>query len=316
MANSKKGAAKVQKLPQNKSIGKPQVAPGSAYKGLSAAQVAEALPMTSYISVVAVHSTLWIFTTLYLPRTTFLSELTTPEWDSVQLSSKDRPQHPFMVALTMNPTVTLACICAGAVVLQGWWAGWMRNWWLELGIRASGDERRTEKAFHDCQKLTMVRNAWLATFTASFMIHVALVLFGAPIASHVLKTYLLALLVSIMTVYTPAYVIGAPTLGNKSLSVVKRWTWVRLFAEFSARNPVERALVYPVCGTLFGCWLGVIPIALDWDRPWQAWPLTPAFGAIAGYIVSSMLALTIHTVVQLAEENIQAQLEVKDSKMS
>ena len=51
--------------------------------------------------------------------------------------------------------------------------------------------------------------------------------------SLVLKTYLLALLISIATVYTPALVLGIPTLGNDSASVVKHWTWVRLFAEFS-----------------------------------------------------------------------------------
>jgi len=28
-------------------------------------------------------------------------------------------------------------------------------------------------------------------------------------------------------------------------------------------------MVYPAIGTVIGCWLGVIPIALDWDRPWQ-----------------------------------------------
>ncbi|KAG1748211.1 hypothetical protein EDB19DRAFT_1905264 [Suillus lakei] len=35
-----------------------------------------------------------------------------------------------------------------------------------------------------------------------------------------------------------------------------------------------------------------LPIALDWDRPWQAWPLTPLFGGIAGYIVGSPPALS------------------------
>ena len=34
-------------------------------------------------------------------------------------------------------------------------------------------------------------------------------------------------------------------------------------------TPIERAMVYPAIGTVVGCWLGVIPIALDWDRPWQ-----------------------------------------------
>ena len=37
----------------------------------------------------------------------------------------------------------------------------------------------------------------------------------------------------------------------------------------SLRAPLERATVYPVCGTIVGAWCGVIPMALDWDRPWQ-----------------------------------------------
>jgi len=146
------------------------------------------------------------------------------------------------------------------------------------------------------------RNAWGATFAASFFIHFALILFGAPITSLPLKTYLLALLISVMTVYPPAYTIGVPILGNNSADVFKRWTWLRMFAELSARNPVERALVYPAVGTFIGCWIGIIPIALDWDRPWQAWPLTPTFGAIGGYILSSMCALTVNAFEQLAQE--------------
>jgi phosphatidylinositol glycan class F len=51
--------------------------------------------------------------------------------------------------------------------------------------------------------------------------------------SLILKTYLLALLISIATVYTPALVLGIPTFDNNSTSVVKRWTWIRLFAELS-----------------------------------------------------------------------------------
>lgn len=82
-------------------------------------------------------------------------------------------------------------------------------------------------------------------------------------------------------------------------------------------------MVYPAAGTIIGCWVGVIPIALDWDRPWQvrifyltdslsgthcsscdqAWPLTPAFGSIAGFILASIYALTISSVRHLAEAN-------------
>ncbi|KDR76870.1 hypothetical protein GALMADRAFT_155582 [Galerina marginata CBS 339.88] len=306
MTNSKKSKARAQKpLPIVSSI-----APNS--KGLGF--FSQSLSMTSYISVVGVHTTLWSFVALYFPRAQFLGGLTGSEWDKTQISSRDRPQHPFLEALTVNPTSTLLYICIGAVVLQSWWAGWIRDWWLRLGVRGTEDERRTEIAFLDRQKLSISLFAWAATLAASVMVHCILVLFGAPITSLCLKTYLLALLISIMTVYSPAYALGVPTLGNDSASIVKRWTWVRLFAEFSTRNPVERALVYPAIGTAVGCWIGIIPIALDWDRPWQAWPLTPCFGAIGGYMISSMLALTVSTVIHLAEEHSQSQENAAEKK--
>ncbi|KIM41241.1 hypothetical protein M413DRAFT_445279 [Hebeloma cylindrosporum] len=270
---------------------------------------------TSYISTVCVHTTLWVFVALYLPRSISLINLENSEWDRVQVSSRDRPQHPFLEALTAHPTWTLFSICLGGTILQSWWAGWTRDWWLKLGIRGTSDEKRMERALHTGQKFNAFLNSYGATFASSFLFHLILILFGAPISSHILKTYLLALLVSIMTVYPPSYTVGVPTLGNNSVSVFKRWTWVRMFTELSTRNPVERALVYPAVGTLLGCWIGIVPIALDWDRPWQAWPLTPAFGAVGGYILSSMVALTVNVFEQLAQEQSRARRDVTERKV-
>ncbi|XP_015773139.1 PREDICTED: phosphatidylinositol-glycan biosynthesis class F protein-like, partial [Acropora digitifera] len=36
--------------------------------------------------------------------------------------------------------------------------------------------------------------------------------------------------------------------------------------------------------TLIGAWLGAFPIPLDWDRPWQVWPIPCVIGALVGYI--------------------------------
>ena len=40
-------------------------------------------------------------------------------------------------------------------------------------------------------------------------------------------------------------------------------------ASASPRTAPERAFVYPAIGAFLGAWAGVIPIGLDWDRPWQ-----------------------------------------------
>jgi len=137
---------------------------------------------------------------------------------------------------------------------------------------------------------------------ASFALHVVLVL----ICSHAFQTYLLAILISLLVVFAPAYTLGPPTFGNDTKSIITRMAWARLFAECLIRTPIERAMVYPAIGTVVGGWLGVIPIALDWDRPWQAWPLTPAFGAIFGYIVASICALTTSATESLADEHIRS----------
>ena len=109
------------------------------------------IPINSYIAVVGVHTSLWTFTALYLPRTTLTNGNT--EWQ--QLSSRDRPQHPFMVALTQNPTWTLACICLGASLVQSWWARQVRRWWLDLFIQGTKEEKRMQSAFHDSKNLTV-----------------------------------------------------------------------------------------------------------------------------------------------------------------
>lgn len=65
-------------------------------------------------------------------------------------------------------------------------------------------------------------------------------------------------------------------------------------------------------GTILTTWLLVIPLALDWDRPWQSFPLPPAFGAILGFILGGIACVArgvfdeaveaSRDVVRLAEE--------------
>lgn len=42
-------------------------------------------------------------------------------------------------------------------------------------------------------------------------------------------------------------------------------------------------------GTILGAWLGAVPIPLDWDREWQAWPVTVVVGAYVGYAMGKMV---------------------------
>ena len=73
----------------------------------------------------------------------------------------------------------------------------------------------------------------------------------------------------------------------------------------SLRTPLERALVYPPLFSFLGAFLGAFPIALDWDRPWQAWPLTPLTGAILGCVAGNYYSFALsawETALELGAE--------------
>ncbi|KAI0332208.1 hypothetical protein GY45DRAFT_1369356 [Cubamyces sp. BRFM 1775] len=274
-------------------------------------------PFARYTSLVGVHTSLLAFSALLLPTTP--TSLLLKGASLIPESGHDAAKQPrgdVMQVLTENPVRTVAWICAGALILQSWWASWVRTWSLDLrstakatdaSNNAEATKQKLEKKGVSYEQLVLIGKAVAMTVIASMAFHVVTVLFGAPISSYPLHTYLMSLLLAILTVLPPAYTLGVPSLGSDSPSLVSRLTWIRLFAELSPRNPVERALVYPAIGAMMGCWAGAIPIGLDWERPWQAWPLTPAFGAVGGCIVGSLIALLVSATLAFAQVDRQAQ---------
>ncbi|KAI0265295.1 GPI biosynthesis protein family Pig-F-domain-containing protein [Gloeopeniophorella convolvens] len=216
----------------------------------------------------------------------------------------DKPQHPLLVPITARPVLTLAWACFGASILIPWWAGSLRRWAHDGTLGSRSVERRLEG---DPYKRRDIWNAWVFTTYAALALHVVTILFGAPFIEYVPHTSTLTLLVALYTVFTPAYVLGPPRIGLPLLvapggdPLVQNDLWVRIFAERNTRTPPERALLYPTYGAFLGTWFGVIPIGLDWDRPWQAYPLTPAAGASLGYMLGALLALVINMVLFFAE---------------
>jgi hypothetical protein len=96
-------------------------------------------PVAQYTSIVGVHITLLVFTTLFLPRAT---PIRTNAHQNPAPS--DRPSHPFLEPLTKDPLSTLIAICGGTVILQGWWAGWIRKWHLDFMLSGSARLKSSE----------------------------------------------------------------------------------------------------------------------------------------------------------------------------
>ncbi|KAL8277821.1 hypothetical protein RQP46_009804 [Phenoliferia psychrophenolica] len=123
--------------------------------------------------------------------------------------------------------------------------------------------------------------ASLVTLAGAGVLHVLAVLLGAPLVTRCLETFLLSCLVAVLAIGPVAVAVG-PT---------ERFVWLRMFSSMSPANDVEFALVAPAIGTLVGCWAGAIPIPLDWDRPWQAWPTTCVVGAVLGHVLGSLASV-------------------------
>ncbi|GAA5821412.1 hypothetical protein JCM11251_004611 [Rhodosporidiobolus azoricus] len=134
-----------------------------------------------------------------------------------------------------------------------------------------------------------VPQAVTTTLGATAVFHVCAVLLGAPLASNVTETFLLSFLLSVLAILPIS--IAIPPFANMQ----ERYVWLRLFSSLSPNDDLEFALLVPSLGAIIGCWAGAIPIPLDWDRPWQKWPVTPILGALIGYAAGSILSLAVNT---------------------
>ncbi|KAG7009847.1 GPI biosynthesis protein [Physcia stellaris] len=92
-----------------------------------------------------------------------------------------------------------------------------------------------------------------------------LVLFGAPLTTHLPHTYLLATHIALLTALPLFYVHGVDG---------------RMWREVSGAALPGDEVWGGAVGTVLGAWVGAVPIPLDWDREWQKWPVTIVTGAI------------------------------------
>ena len=59
----------------------------------------------------------------------------------------------------------------------------------------------------------------------------------------------------------------------------------------SHSEPIVELLYCNAMGALIGAWFGAFPIPLDWDRPWQIWPITCSIGLCIGAGIGNLVSL-------------------------
>ena len=118
----------------------------------------------------------------------------------------------------------------------------------------------------------------LLTVFATPFLHGAMILFGAPMLTHVQHTFLCAAHLSVLTLFPLFYVHG-----------VDATSWIAIAGFRAPLDDTYGALV----GGFVGGWLGAVPIPLDWDREWQKWPVTILCGIYFGYAIGKTLGATL-----------------------
>jgi GPI ethanolamine phosphate transferase 2/3 subunit F len=101
---------------------------------------------------------------------------------------------------------------------------------------------------------------------------------GAPLypPSLIPYTFLLSVHVSLLAILPLFYTHG-----------VSGFVWRDVMA---AWLPFDEAGVWGgFVGCFVGGWIGAVPMALDWDRDWQAWPIPVVTGVYLGWAVGRVL---------------------------
>ncbi|KAG2179132.1 hypothetical protein INT43_001982 [Umbelopsis isabellina] len=118
----------------------------------------------------------------------------------------------------------------------------------------------------------------------SAIIHIVAVLLGAPFLDKLWSTACFSVLV--------ATVVCLPV--TNQLGIADSEIYTRVFMKHRPITNSEMAAYIQAVSVLVGAWLGAVVIPLDWERPWQQWPISCVLGAIVGQAIGSVSTAVLY----------------------
>ena len=142
-------------------------------------------------------------------------------------------------------------------------------------------ELRTSKTKRTWSRyLKEVFKFMLVGFLLSIAYYIVIILFGAPVMAHHEETTMLTITLTSLTFIPASLHLGVD-------GAVEILTGM----QSQKGNVLVDAIRTNIQATLLGTWLGAFVIPLDWDRPWQVWPISCVMGALLGYTVAHFITL-------------------------
>ncbi|CAK1546306.1 unnamed protein product [Leptosia nina] len=125
----------------------------------------------------------------------------------------------------------------------------------------------------------------------TFCFFLGIMLFGAPVLDKHEETLMLSSLLTLLTVF--------PLVAHCGVEpAVQLLFGVKSFN----KDTIVAMLVNNALLTLCGAWLGAVVIPLDWNTPWQQWPIPCYLGALGGYVLSNVLTVLKVTMMSGANK--------------
>ncbi|XP_045799408.1 phosphatidylinositol-glycan biosynthesis class F protein [Trifolium pratense] len=132
-----------------------------------------------------------------------------------------------------------------------------------------------------CSYLRAVGRGIIGVPVGALLNSLGAIALGAPVTFQYLpKTLYWSLMMSLFTTVPASCVLGSS------------WAdWKRIFAHTKPNGSVEYLICLQAHGAVIGGWFGAWPMPLDWERPWQEWPISVSYGTLAGYLVALVASL-------------------------
>lgn len=104
------------------------------------------------------------------------------------------------------------------------------------------------------------------------------VLFGAPVFSQHYETFFFALMMTVLT--------ALPCILHVPIEDIPK-----LFLLLFEGTDLHTYYFWNIRLTILGSWLGAVMIPLDWNKPYQKWPIPCCIGALGGCYLANIYSL-------------------------
>lgn len=114
------------------------------------------------------------------------------------------------------------------------------------------------------------------------VLHYVCILFGAPFFASIFETTTWAMLATTLFLVPGLCILGTD-----------HHLYLRVIIGGLYENQTERFMYFLSLCMAICSWISPIVIPLDWDRPWQKWPIPCIVGVVIGYSIGVFMSLIV-----------------------